>query len=73
MSQTIPGTSPTRVGKLDTARDVRKELARLYRSGRRGDLPASDCSRLASVLGLVLKSLEVHELEERVTRLENEQ
>ena len=62
-----------RVGKLDSARDIRKELARLYRSGRKGDLPASDCSKLASVLGLVLKSLEVNELTQRIERLEGRQ
>lgn len=62
-----------RVGKLDTARDIRKELARLYRAGRAGKVAASDCSKLASVLGLVLKSLEVHDLTQRVEKLEGNQ
>ena len=73
MSQAAPGTSPARVGKLDTARDVRKELSRLYRAGRRGDLPASDASKLGSILGLILRSIETTELEERISKLENEQ
>lgn len=62
-----------KVGKLDSARDIRKELARLYRAGRAGKVAASDCSKLASVLGLILRSLELHELEKRVSALEDRQ
>lgn len=59
-----------RTGKLDTALDVRRELARLYRAGRRGELEASDASKLASILGLILRCIEAADIEERLDRLE---
>lgn len=61
---------PPRVGALDKALDVRRELARLYRAGRRGDVIASDASKLASILGLILRSIEASEIEQRLDRLE---
>ena len=63
-------SSPTRVGRLDTARDVRRELARLYRACRRGDVMPSDGSKMASILGLIIRSIETNEIEERLQRLE---
>jgi hypothetical protein len=63
-------TTPTRVGALDTARDVRKELGRLYRAGRRGDIAPADASKLGSILGLILRGIELVEIEERIERLE---
>lgn len=62
--------APTRVGALDTARDVRKEAARLYRACRRGDVDPSDGSKMASILALIARSIESSELEERLNRLE---
>src|SRR3954453_21898931 len=59
-----------RVGPLDTLGAVRAEAARLYRAGRRGELPAQDAGRLATVLALVAKLIEGGELEQRMTRLE---
>jgi len=64
--------APTRVGRLDTPGDVRREAARLYRAARRGEVEASDASRLATVLNLIVRSLEVHELEERIQQLEDQ-
>ena len=62
--------SPARVGRLDTARDVRKEAARLYRACRRGDVDPADGSKMASILALIARSIESSELEERLNRLE---
>jgi hypothetical protein len=70
MSDTEEDTAPTRVGRLDTARDIRREAARLYRACRRGDVDPADGSKMASILALIVRSLETQELEERVERLE---
>ena len=59
-----------RIGALDTLGQVRAEAARLYRAGRRGELPAQDAGRLATVLALVARLIEGGELEQRMTRLE---
>ena len=61
---------PPRIGALDTLGQVRAEAARLYRAGRRGELPAQDAGRLGTVLALVAKLIEGGELEARMTRLE---
>ena len=60
-----------RVGRLDSARDVRREAARLYRAGRRGDVSPSDAAKLASVLALLIRTIETGELEERLGELES--
>jgi hypothetical protein len=73
MSDTEEDTPTPRVGALDTAKDVRKELGRLYRAGRRGDIPAANASRLGSILGLILRGIELVEIEERIERLEGKQ
>lgn len=65
--------TPTRVGRLDTPSDVRRELARLYRACRRGEVPASDGSKMASILGLIIRSIETTEIEERIRTLEEGQ
>ena len=66
--------SPTapRVGKLDNLSEVRREAAALYKAGRRGDMPASDASRLATVLALVAKLIETSDIEARIEALERE-
>lgn len=72
-----PGTAPSepqvRVGKLDNARAVRKELARLYRATRLkigNDLTAGSGAKLAYMLSLVGRSIETEELAERIAELE---
>ena len=56
--------------RLDTIPKLRRELVRLYQDARRGEIPASDASKLASVLGLVARLIEGHELERRLDALE---
>ncbi len=65
-----PPPSPSRVGPLETAADVKREAGRLYRAARRGDVTMADASRLASVLALILKVVEGSELEARIEALE---
>ena len=55
-----------RIGKLDTLGAVRAEAARLYRAGRRGELPAQDAGRLA----LAAKLIEAGEFERRLEQVE---
>ena len=59
-----------RIGKLDTLGAVRAEAARLYRRGVRGELPAADAGRLATVLALTAKLIEGGDLETRMARIE---
>lgn len=59
-----------RVARLDTARAVSRELARLYRAGRRGDVDPAVAARLAYTLNILIGSLKVSSLEERLDRLE---
>ena len=62
-----------RVGALEAAADVKREAARLYRAARRGEVAAADASRLASVLGLILKVIEGADMEARIAALEQTQ
>ena len=72
MSDETQNPAPVRVVRLDTAGDVRRELARLYRACRRGDVPAPDGSKMACILGLIIRSIETAEIEERLNRLEGQ-
>ena len=63
-------TPTPRRQRLDTIPKLRRELVRLYQDGRAGRIPAVDASRLASVLGLVARLIEGHELELRLIELE---
>lgn len=56
--------------KLTTAEEVRRELARIYREGKSGRRDVADVSRLANVLSLLSRAIEVEELERRVGQLE---
>jgi hypothetical protein len=57
--------------KLGTAGEVRRELARLYREGKSGQRDVADVSRLANVLSLLSRAIEVEELERRINELES--
>jgi hypothetical protein len=64
-----------RVGPLDTAANIRRELARLYRAARRASGPSPDASsagRLAFILGMIQRSIEADELTRRVEAVEAE-
>jgi hypothetical protein len=52
---------------------VRRELARLYKEARRGEISAADASRLGSLLALIGRLIEGSDLENRVRALERAQ
>ncbi len=65
-----------RVGALDSPGKVRRELGRLYRAARRaaGPLPdAQSAGRLAYILQILARSIEVTDLEQRIQALEGTQ
>jgi hypothetical protein len=57
---------------LKTTDDVAAELARLYRSAKRGDIASVDASRLAFILQGLARVLETVELARRLDTLEAE-
>ena len=64
---------PPVVGRLDSLPRCRKELVRLYREARHGELATGDATRLAHIVGLVgkmLESAQLAELEARIVALE---
>lgn len=58
--------------RLNTADDVRVEMARLYREMRSDQLDPAKGSKLCYVLGQVGKQIETSDLEKRIERLERE-
>lgn len=64
-------TSPRRLRlPLATLDDVARELARVYRSARAGDIKAGDATRLAFILSTLGKVIEAAQFEARITALE---
>ncbi len=70
-NELAPSPHPPRVGRLDSLRGVRRELARLYTDARQGRLQTGDASRLAFILATLAKLIEQEDLEHRVTLLED--
>ena len=56
--------------KLSTVKDVRGELARLYREGKAGQRDIADVSRLANVLSILGRMIEGADFEDRLQKLE---
>ena len=56
--------------KLDTALDVRRANARVYRAMRTGQLDPTDGSKLSFVLMNQLKMIELSEIEQKLVELE---
>lgn len=56
--------------RLQTAGDVRREIARVYREGKAGRRDVAEVSRLANVLSILNRAIESSELEHRIERLE---
>ena len=52
------GRRPT-IGKLDTPGRIRREMVRLYRDARLGALDVGSASKLANILFLALRAMEV--------------
>jgi hypothetical protein len=66
----MAGSRKVRIGRLTTVGEVAGELGRLYRQARRGDVPVTDASRLATILGVMRQCLEASELERRIAEME---
>lgn len=65
-----PAKLPSPRLKLETVRDVRRELARIYREARRGELKPETATKLAFLLDLTARMIERNELEARIEALE---
>ena len=70
----IDPTPCARLAKIDlhTLDDVRREMAKLYREARNGQIDTRDATRLVYILGELVKVFAVRELEARVKTLEAE-
>ena len=58
--------------KLDTAGDIKREVAKLYRESRSGLMGINDLSKYSYVLNNLAKIIATSELEERLEQLENQ-
>lgn len=56
---------------LRTVDDIKTELARLYREGKAGRRAVADVSKLANVLGILGRVIELGEFEARIKALED--
>ena len=56
-----PSKTPRYRCKLDTAGDVRRELAKLYREARSGLIDPAEATKLGWLLGEVRKTIEVEQ------------
>ena len=59
--------------KLGSIAEVRRELARVYRDARGGNIETGDASRLSYILVSIGKLILDNEIEQRLTKLENAQ
>ena len=66
----LPVDTPHRRIDLSTLRDVRLELAALYRKMDRGDIKSQEGTRRAYVLKMIADVIALAELERRVEELE---
>lgn len=65
-----PSPRPVRIGRLDTIGGVVRELGRLYRAARRGEITSAEAARLAYIATQIRAAIEVGDLERRLTELE---
>ena len=61
---------PTHQLKLATIEDCRREMARVYRDARYATTDTADASRLVYILTSIAKMIELGQLEQRLTILE---
>ena len=61
-----------RIGNLLTASDCRREIAKVYKLGRRKDIETSDMTRFASVLQILINAIREGDLESRLEQLEQQ-
>lgn len=69
----IPDTlPPRRWAGLRTSREVRKELASLYRAARDGRVDTTDAARLAYLLTNILRALAAERVEQRERTIQHD-
>lgn len=61
---------PLRSLRLRSAFDVRRFLGRLINEARRGQIELQDATRLAYLATVLMKSIELSDLEQRLSQLE---
>ena len=62
---------PTPQLKLASIDDCRREMARVYRDARRGEEDTANASRLVYMLTSIAKMIEIGQLEQRLSTLED--
>ena len=55
---------------LSSLEEVAREMARVYRGARSGEIAVSDATKLAFILSTLAKALEAVQFEARITALE---
>lgn len=68
-----PKKSLRYVAKLDSLKDVRREMAKVYREARSGIIEAQDGTKLVWMLAAIGKAIEGSDIEKRIEALEKKQ
>jgi hypothetical protein len=68
----IPAAATPKQIKLSSIRDVRIEMAAVYREVRSGKMEAQTATRLTYVLTAIANAIRDHELEKRLEKLEQD-
>ena len=72
--EVLPPEAPAPIRKrtkLGTVREIRAELARVYRKAKSGEIDTTTATRLSYILDLMSRMIERGEMEERIENLEN--
>jgi hypothetical protein len=59
-----------KIGRINTQDGIVRELGRVYRHARRGEIDSSKAYRLSTILGTMAKTMESSELERRLDGIE---
>jgi len=62
--------APPNVSRLDSVISCRREIARVYKEGRKGKIETQDMTRFVSVLQTLVNVLRDSDLEKRIEALE---
>lgn len=60
------------IPEIETAADLPKAIAALLQAAGRGDLTPGEAGRLAALVGEAAKAIELHDIEARLQRLEEQ-
>lgn len=65
-----PAVRKVRIGRLDSLGGVRREMSRVYREARRGEIAPSAGAKLTFMLQGISRVLEFEVIEARIAKLE---